>query len=150
MFRLLLGYLASSLPAATSDLRSVGRGLRAIPLNLQLNESPEWRHVATIEVHDSFADLIQLVRDDALRFQLRRADKCPQGCLWYEIFVETGGGDRRVARTAWAVLTALKKSAEAGFIQGMRIISGAQWLTLGDNNPETEVDEMRPNNLALH
>jgi hypothetical protein len=103
-------------------------------MDLRLGETPGWCQVAIVEVPDNTAGFPELIRDDALQFQVRLADKSPTGYLWYEIYVDPSFGDRRVARTAWAVLTALKKSSDAGFLEGLRIINGEQWLTLGDNS----------------
>lgn len=114
-------------------------------MNIAL-QAREWRQVAIVEVADDAMDFAQLVADDTLHFRSQPAANAPTGYHWYEILVDTSGGDRRVARTAWAILTALKRSSETGLLDGFRIVNGQQWLTMGDNNAAMGVDGMTPGN----
>jgi hypothetical protein len=108
-------------------------------------ESDAWRPVALIEVAQETRDIADLLRESALKFRLVRAFAAPPGYHRYELFVDTGDGARRVARTSWAILVALKKAAAEGLLLEFRIVTGGQWLTLGDNAAAMGVDGMSPN-----
>ena len=79
-----------------------------------------WRHMATIEVQCNATNFANLIQDDTLQFQVELAVKSPPGVQWFLLFMDFSRGERRAARTAWAVLTALKHSADDGFIAGFR------------------------------
>lgn len=96
------------------------------------NELPLWRQVAVVEVPDSAGDLMKFIRDETLRCRAQPATQAPAGFQWYDILIDTSIGDLQLARTAWSVLTALKKSADDGFLQGLRIVNGQHWLIIGD------------------
>jgi hypothetical protein len=117
-------------------------------MNLRLTESTEWRQCALIEVSESTPDFFQLVRNDALQFRVQRAERSPTGYQWYELWVDASNGERRFARTAWSVLTALKRSAQEGFLEDFRIVVGEDWLTIGENSADVDVDGMAPGNAA--
>lgn len=101
-------------------------------MSLSYNSEHRWRHMATVEVGCDVTNFAQLVEDDTLRFQVERAGQSPPGYQWFLLFMDLSAGDRRAARTAWAVLTALKRSADAGFVSGFRVVEGQQWLDLGN------------------
>jgi hypothetical protein len=105
---------------------------KATSMSLSYGSEHRWRHMATVEVGCDVVDFAGLIRDDTLRFQVERAGKSPPGSQWFLLFMDLSGGERRAARTAWAVLTALKGSAAAGFISEFRIVEGQQWLGLGN------------------
>jgi hypothetical protein len=101
-------------------------------MSLSYNSEHRWRHMATVEVGPDVTNFAQLVKDDTLQFQVERAGQSPPGYQWFLLFMDLSAGDRRAARTAWAVLTALKRSADAGVIAGFRVVEGQQWLDLGN------------------
>lgn len=105
-------------------------------MSISYSSEHRWRHMATVEVDCDVADFAHLVQDDTLQFQVEVAGKSPPGYRWFLLFMDLSGGERRAARTAWAVLTALKRSADAGFISGFRVVEGRQWLALGDCSVE--------------
>lgn len=105
-------------------------------MSLSYGSEHRWRHMATVEVGCDEVDFAQMVRDDTLQFQVEPAGKSPPGYQWFLLFMDLSAGDRRAARTAWAVLTALKRSADAGFITGFRVVEGQQWLDLGNGTED--------------
>jgi hypothetical protein len=108
-------------------------------MSLSYGSEHRWRHMATIEVDCGAVNFAQLIQDDTLQFQIEAAGKSPAGVQWYLLFMDLACGERRAARTAWAVLTALKRSADAGFIARFRVVLGQQWLTLSHG-----VDHVEP------
>jgi hypothetical protein len=109
-------------------------------MNIRLSESSDWRLCAVVEVPDSTPDFFQLVRDDALQFRVQRASREPTGYQWYELWVDASNGERRLARTAWAVLTALQRIAHEGRLEGFRIVNGDEWLTIGHSYSDMDDD----------
>lgn len=106
-----------------------------------LTTSPAWRQVAIVEISDGTeVDFLQLVRDDGARFRAERVAEAPAGFEWYRILVDVNGVDHKIARTAWVVLTAIKKSADEGLLKDFRIIQGQHWLVLGEINPHAGLD----------
>jgi hypothetical protein len=101
-------------------------------MSLSYGSEHRWRHMATVEVGRDVSNFAQLVEDDTLQFQVERAGQSPPGYQWFLLCMDLSAGDRRAARTAWAVLTALKRSADAGFVAGFRVVEGQQWLDLGN------------------
>lgn len=101
--------------------------------------------MATVEVACDVHDFAQLIHDDVLEFQIEPAGKSPPGVQWFIVFVDFSKGERRAARTAWAVLAALQRSAEAGCIAGFRVIDGQRWLALetASTTSEREVKLLR-------
>lgn len=108
-------------------------------MSISYSAEHRWRHMATVEVDCDVVDFAHLVQDDTLQFQVEIAGKSPPGYRWFLLFMDLSGGERRAARTAWAVLTALKRSAAAGFISGFRVVEGQQWLDLGNGVEDTTV-----------
>jgi len=104
--------------------------IQALPMSLFYDSERQWRHMATVEIVGDVPDFVRLVQDDTLKFQVVPAGKSPPGFQWFLLFMDFSTGYRRAARTAWAVLTALRKSSDAGWLSGFRVISGAQWLAL--------------------
>ena len=105
--------------------------------------SSQWQKMATIEIGLPGINLAGLVKgESALNFRFELAEQSPPGYCWYNLFVDSSDGERRSARTAWAILRALKKSADPTHLNGFRIIDGSQWLTMGDNNADMGVDGM--------
>jgi len=100
-------------------------------MSLSYSSERSWRHMATVEVGRNVANFAQLIHDDALEFRVEPAGESPPGVQWFLLFIDLSAGERRAARTAWAVLTALKRSADAGLIAGFRVVDGQRWLTLG-------------------
>jgi len=101
-------------------------------MSLLYGSEHAWRHMATVEIARDVADFAQLIEDDTLKFQVEAAGAAPDGAQRFFLCMDVAGGERRAARTAWAVLTALRRSADAGFIDGFRVTWGEHWLTLGD------------------
>lgn len=88
--------------------------------------------MATIEVRDPFDDLGRLLADMSLDFRLEPAHESPTGYLWFNLLIDASKGERRCARTAYALLSALQRIAAEGGIPDFRIVAGEQWLQLGD------------------
>lgn len=107
-------------------------------MNLRLSESADWRQYATVEVADRAHDFRQLVRDESLRFRADRAEQSPTGYRWYDIYIDVSMGERRAARAAWSILTALRQSAQDGLLEDFRILSGEHWLTFPDHIDDEE------------
>ncbi|MET0231421.1 MAG: hypothetical protein ABW186_10860 [Rhodanobacteraceae bacterium] len=103
----------------------------------------QWQCVAVVEVASDTIDFEELTADSKLKFRSRHADIAPHGFLWYEILVSATEGRRRTARTAWAILCALRNTADAGFVRGFRVVSGQHWLALGYEIPGS-VDRDEP------
>ena len=99
-------------------------------MQITINPFGEWRRVATVEVGSRVKDLPSLVHDDTLKFRLVEADSPRRTFRRYELVVDSSEGERRCARTAWAVLSAMREAAEHGCIDRYRVIDGNQWLTL--------------------
>lgn len=112
-------------------------------MSLSYGSVQRWHHMATVEVGCDVANFAQLIRDDTLQFQIEPAGKSPPGVQWFLFFMDLSTGERRAARTAWAVLTALKRSAQAGFIAGFRVIEGQEWLALGSSSDIGEQKTLR-------
>ena len=107
-------------------------------MSLSYSSEHRWRHTATVEVGCDVANFAQLIQDDTLEFQVERAGRSPPGVQWFLLYMDFSTGERRAARTTWAVLTALKHSADDGFITGFRLIYGQRWLTLGSGSDTCE------------
>jgi hypothetical protein len=110
------------------------------------NDSPSWRHVATIEIGDSIPDFHALLDDSAIRFRVESAQQSPEGFRWFDFYVDADAGSRAGARTAWALLWRLKRLNESGQLKEFRIIHGQNYLDLGDANAAMGVDGMTPGN----
>lgn len=105
---------------------------------LSYSSERRWRHMATVEVGCHVTNFAQLIQDDTLEFQVEPAGKSPPGVQWFLLFMDFSAGERRAARTTWAVLTALKRSADDGFIVGFRVVYGRHWLSLGSSSDTGE------------
>jgi len=99
-------------------------------MSLSYSSEHRWRHMATVEVGCAVTNFAQLVQDDTLEFQVEPAGKSPPGVQWFLFFMDLSTGERRAARTAWAILTALKRSADAGILPEFRVVEGQRWLAL--------------------
>jgi hypothetical protein len=99
-------------------------------MNITLNPFGQWHRVATIEVSSLVKDLLLLVRDDMLDFRLVETDSPHRSVRRYNLVVDSAAGERRCARTAWAVLSALGNAATHGRLDRYRVIDGGHWLTL--------------------
>lgn len=112
-------------------------------MDSSFGSSQGWRPVAIVEVPEGTDNFLQLVRDNTLPFRAEPTPQAPAGFLWYQISVESDVGER-IARTAWAVLTALKNASDQGFLEGLRIVNGRHWLAMGDNNADVALDRTAP------
>ena len=99
-------------------------------MKITINPFGEWRRVATVEVGPRVKDLPTLVQDDTLRFQLVEAESPRRSFRRYDLLVDSTEGERRCARTAWAVLSAMREAATHGCIDQFRVIEGNHWLSL--------------------
>lgn len=94
---------------------------RACAMQITINPFGEWRRVATVEASSRAKDLADLIYDNALKFRLVEAD-CPKPTFRrYDLIVDTTEGERRCARTTWAVLSAMQHAAAHGFIDKYRV-----------------------------
>ena len=108
-------------------------------MDTSFGNSQGWRPVAIVELPEGTDNFLQLVRDNELHFRAQPTPQAPAGFHWYEISVENAVGDR-IARSAWAVLTALTNASDQGFLDGLRIVNGRHWLAMGEHHPEISLD----------
>jgi hypothetical protein len=101
-------------------------------MTLSYQPKNDWCAVATIELADSFDRLADLLSDASLEFRIERVAKAPPDRAWFHLLVDLSKGERRGARTAYALLTTLKYFAASGDLPTLRIVSGEQWLRLSD------------------
>jgi hypothetical protein len=90
----------------------------------------EWCAIATIELSDRFDDFPELVADSHMECRAEPFAKSPPGHAWFHILSDLSKGERRSARTAFSLLTALSDLAAGGELPGFRIVSGEHWLEL--------------------
>jgi hypothetical protein len=114
-------------------------------MSISLQQESNWRQMATIEVRDDFDDLSQLLADMSLDFRIEPASESPTGYTWFNLMIDAGKGERRCARTAYALLSAMQHIAAEGGIPDFRIVAGEQWLQLGeaDNAERSDGGPMR-------
>ncbi len=112
-----------------------------------MSEATGWRHVVTIETGEEGADFEKLIGDPSINFRAQESARSPAGYRWFDFDVEANASGRESARTAWAILWALKRLHESGGLKEFRIIHGQQYLDLGDGNAAMGVDGMKPENL---
>jgi hypothetical protein len=98
-------------------------------MQITLNPFGEWRRVATVEVSSRVSDLPALIQDDSIKFRLVEAGSPGRRVRRYDVLVDSMEGERRHARTAWAVLSALRETARHGGIDQYRIVEGDHWLS---------------------
>ena len=110
-------------------------------MQLTINPFGEWRRVATVEVSSRVKDLPTLVQDKTLKFRLVEADSVRRNFRRYDVVVDSTEGERRCARTAWAVLSAMQQAATHGCIDKYRVIEGNQWLAAA-SMPAEPIQEM--------
>jgi hypothetical protein len=99
-------------------------------MNITINPFGDWRRVATVEVSSRVRDLPALVQDDTMNFRLVEAESPRRQFRRYDLVVESTAGERRCARTAWAVLSAMREAATHGCIDQFRVIEGNRWLSM--------------------
>jgi hypothetical protein len=99
-----------------------------------------WRRMGVIEVRADFDNLDTVLADPSLDFRLQPSAESPAGYAWFDLLVDSAKGERRCARTAYAVLTAMQRIAGDGDIPDFRIVNGHQWLRLGEAGPD-DTDE---------
>lgn len=101
-------------------------------MSISLGQESNWRQMATIEVRDDFDDFASVLADLSLDFRIEPAHESPPGYIWFHLLIDAGKGERRCARTAYALLTAMQRIAEEGSIPDFRIVAGEQWLQIGE------------------
>jgi hypothetical protein len=111
-------------------------------VNITLNPFGHWRRIATVEVSSRVRDLPALVQDDTLTFRLVEASSPRRSFRRYDLVVDSTTGERRCARTAWTVLTAMQHAADIGCIDQYRVIEGNQWLSMFDQPPATSAGNL--------
>jgi hypothetical protein len=99
-------------------------------MNITINPFGDWRRVATVEVSSRVKDLPDVVRDSAMKFRLVEADSPRRRFRLYDLIVDSTEGERRCARTAWAVLSAMRHAATEGCIDQFRVVEGKHWLCM--------------------
>lgn len=117
-------------------------------MRFTINPFGEWRRVATIEVGPRVTDLPTLVQDDTLRFQLVEADSSRSSFRRYDLVVDSTEGERRCARTAWAVLSAIREAATHGCIDQFRVIEGNHWLSIFESPSYAESSDSHNPEMA--
>jgi hypothetical protein len=103
-------------------------------MKITINPFGEWRRVATVEVGPRVMDLPVLVQDDTLRFQLVEATSPRRSFRRFDLVVDSTEGERRCARTAWTVLSAMREAATHGCLDQFRVIEGDHWFTLFESS----------------
>jgi hypothetical protein len=106
-------------------------------MQITINPFGEWRRVATVEVSSRVKDLPALVQDNMLRFRLVETESPRRSFRRYDLVVDSAEGERRCARTAWAVLSAMQEAATHGCIDQYSIIDGKRWLTACVTEPSS-------------
>ncbi|MGH8172282.1 MAG: hypothetical protein ACREPX_04000 [Rhodanobacteraceae bacterium] len=101
-------------------------------MSISYQGEPRWRLMAVIEVREDFGHLASVLKDPSLDFRLQASSESPRGYAWFDLLVDADKGERRCARTAHAVLTALQRIADDGDIPEFRIVNGHQWVRLGE------------------
>ena len=114
-------------------------------MKITINPFGKWHRVATVEVGSQVKDLPSLVQDDTLKFRLVEANSPQRHFRRYDLIVDSTQGERRCARTAWAVLSAMREAATHGCIDQYRVIDGSQWLSL---RPVELEEQHEDNSLA--
>lgn len=109
-------------------------------MQLTLNPFGQWRLVATVEVSARVNNLPALAQDDTLKFRLVEVDSPRRTFRRYDLLVDSTEGERRCARTAWAVLSAMQEAATLGCIDKYRVIEGNQWLAMCAPAPAQQGD----------
>ena len=99
-------------------------------MNITINPFGDWRRMATVEVGLRGKDLPAVVRDCAMKFRLVEAASPRRQFRVYDLIVDSTEGERRCARTAWAVLSAMRNAATRGCIDQFRVVEGTQWLCM--------------------
>jgi hypothetical protein len=117
-------------------------------VNLTLNPFGKWHRVATVEVSSRVRDLPTLVQDDRLKFRLVEADSPRRSFRRYDLIVDSTEGERRCARTAWTVLSAMRDAAAAGCIDRYRGLEGSQWLSMFEAPRAAPVSDSRIAGIA--
>jgi len=105
-------------------------------MSISYQGEAHWRRVAVIEVGADFDNLDAVLADPSLDFRLQPSAESPSGYAWFDLLVDADKGERRCARTAYAVLTAMQRIANDGDIPDFRIVTGHQWLRLGESDPD--------------
>lgn len=99
-------------------------------MQITINPFGQWHRVATVEVSSRVKNLPSLVHDETLKFRLVEADSPQRRFRRYDLVVDSTEGERRCARTAWAVLSTMRDAATHGCIDQYRVIEGNQWLAV--------------------
>ena len=98
-------------------------------MGMPVHDLQQWRLIATIETHASFADLHRLIARDLIDVRVERVVGAPSMRRWFNVLIDAGEGDGQHARTASAVLRSLHRATDAGGITDFRLADGSQWLT---------------------
>ena len=111
-------------------------------MNLTLNPFGNWHCVATVEVSSRVKNLPALVQDDTLTFRLVESHSPRRSFRRYDLVIDSTTGERRCARTAWTVLTAMQHAADIGCIDKYRVIEGNQWLSMFKPTPSASAGNL--------
>lgn len=101
-------------------------------MSISYQGEPSWRLMGVVEVREDFDHLADLLTDATFDCRLQPSAESPAGFAWFDLLVDAAKGERRCARTAYAVLTALQRIADDGDIPEFRIVTGHQWLRIGE------------------
>lgn len=111
-------------------------------MSISYQGEARWRLMAVIEVREDFDNLATVLTDPSLDFRLQASAESPRGYAWFDLLVDADKGERRCARTAYAVLNALQRIADDGDIPEFRIVNGHQWLRIGERGPDDGSEPM--------
>lgn len=98
-------------------------------MGMPAHDPQQWRLIATIETHASFADLHRLIARDLVDVRVERVVGPPSKSRWFNVLIDACVGDEQSARTASAVLRSLHRATDAGGITALRLVDGNPWLT---------------------
>jgi hypothetical protein len=107
----------------------------------------QWRWMATVELAAAAPDVSAVLQDLRYDFRLVEAAASPPGYRWLHLYVDACRGERRCILSTRCLLGALKRLAEIGELQHLRIIAGEQWLD--ESEIARGTDEDRPAAGAL-
>jgi hypothetical protein len=103
-------------------------------MGLPVHDLQQWRLIATIETHASFADVHRLIARDLFDVRLERVIGAPPNCRWFNVLIDVYQGEAQYARTASAVLRSLHRATDTGRIVEFRLVDGNQWLMQRDGS----------------
>ena len=88
----------------------------------------DWRRIALIEIDGELSSFGHVLGSPEPEYLVMLVEEPPPDRTWIEVFVDFGVGERRGARLAYAILSALELSVSSGILPPFRFVTGEQWL----------------------